>query len=113
MMRGLLGSTALAAVGLLAIEPAAADGVTLKIGGRYKVDLSSADDLLSGAEDADSWGEETAEGFRLLEKVMRATLSDLSVAFARGNNAVRVRMWLFGRSEDGSLVGLRSMSTET
>ncbi len=36
MMRGLLGSTALAAVGLLAIEPAAADGVTLKIGGRYK-----------------------------------------------------------------------------
>ena len=85
----------------------------LKIGSRYKIDLSSADDLLSGAEDADNSGEETAEGFRLLEKVMRATLSDLSVAFARGNNVVRVRMWLFGRSEDGSLVGLRSMTTET
>jgi hypothetical protein len=26
---------------------------------------------------------------------------------------VRVRMWLFGRSEDGTLVGLRSTSTET
>jgi hypothetical protein len=92
---------------------AAAFQRALKIGGRYKVDLSSADDLLSGAEDADNSGEETAAGFRLLEKVMRATLSDLSVAFARGNNVVRVRMWLFGRSEDGSLVGLRSMTTET
>jgi predicted porin len=35
MKRALLGSTTLAAVGLLAIEAAAADGVTLKIGGRY------------------------------------------------------------------------------
>jgi hypothetical protein len=37
MKRALLGSTALAAVGLLlAIDAAAADSVTLKIGGRYK-----------------------------------------------------------------------------
>ena len=36
MKRVLLGSTALAAVGLLAAGAAAADGVTLKIGGRYK-----------------------------------------------------------------------------
>jgi hypothetical protein len=85
----------------------------LKIGGRYKVDLSSADAILAGAGDADNWGEEIAEGFRLLEKVMRASLSELSVAFARANGVVRVRMWLFGRSDDGSLVGLRSMSTET
>jgi hypothetical protein len=26
---------------------------------------------------------------------------------------VRVRMWLFGRTDDGTVVGLRSMSTET
>ena len=36
-MKGLLlGSTTLAAIGLLAADAAAADGVTLKIGGRYK-----------------------------------------------------------------------------
>ena len=84
----------------------------LKIGGRYKVDLSSADALLAGAGNPDNWGDD-AEGFRLLEKVMRATLSELSVAFARANGVVRVRMWLFGRSDDGSLVGLRSIVTET
>jgi hypothetical protein len=85
----------------------------LKIGGRYKVALSSADALLSGAGDPDNSGEEIAQGFRLLEKVMRATLSELSVAFARAKGVVRVRMWLFGRSDDGTLVGLRSTSTET
>jgi hypothetical protein len=85
----------------------------LKIGSRYRVDLSSADALLSGAEDPENWGKEIAEGFRLLERVMRATLSELSVAFARGEGVVRVRMWLFGRSDEGTLIGLRSTSTET
>ena len=85
----------------------------LAIGGRFKVDLSPAESLLAGAVDPDNMGEETAEGFRLLEKVMRATLSELSVAVARAHGVVRVRMRLFGRSDDGSLVGLRSMSTET
>jgi nuclease A inhibitor-like protein len=85
----------------------------LAIGGRYTVDLSSADQLFSGATDADNWGEEIALGFRQLERVMRATLSEPSVAFARARGVVRVRMWLFGRTEDGSLVGLRSTSTET
>jgi len=36
MKRVLLGSTALAAAALLTAHAAAADGVTLKIGGRYK-----------------------------------------------------------------------------
>ena len=36
MKRILLGSTALAAAALLAAHAAAADGVTLKIGGHYK-----------------------------------------------------------------------------
>ena len=84
----------------------------LKIGGRFKIDLSPADDLFASAIDPDNSGDD-AEAFRLLEKVMRATLSELSTAFARGQNVVRVRMWLFGRSTDGSLVGLQSMSTET
>jgi hypothetical protein len=85
----------------------------LKIGVRYTIALSPADALLARAGDPDNSGKEIAEGFRLLEKVMRATLSELSVAFARGEGIVRVRMWLFGRSEDGALVGLRSISTET
>jgi hypothetical protein len=85
----------------------------LKIGARYRIDLSSADQLLSSAGDPDNWGDEVAAGFRLLEQVMRATLSEVSVAFARATGVVRVRMWLFGRSEDGTLVGLRSTSTET
>jgi hypothetical protein len=49
----------------------------------------------------------------LLEKVMRATLADLSIANARAVGVVRVRMWLFGRSDDGWLVGLLSTVTET
>jgi hypothetical protein len=85
----------------------------LKIGARYTVDLSSANTLLARASDPDDWGDEIAQGFRLLEQVMRATLSDLSVAFARGKGVVRVRMWLFGRFDDSVLVGLRSTSTET
>jgi hypothetical protein len=44
---------------------------------------------------------------------MRVTLADLSLAFARGKGVVRVRVWLFGRTADGTLVGLRSISTET
>jgi Nuclease A inhibitor-like protein len=84
----------------------------LKVGASYRIDLSSADDFFSGATDESNWGE-FALGFRLLEKVMRASLSELSVAFARRENVVRVRMWLFGRTEDGTLVGLRAMTTET
>ena len=84
----------------------------LDVGSRYSIDLSSADDFFTNAGDEDNWGED-ARGFQLLEKVMRATLTDPSVAFARADGVVRVRMWLFGRSEDGWLVGLRSTITET
>ena len=47
----------------------------LNVGSRYKVDLSSADNFFTNAGDADNWGED-ARGFQLLEKVMRATLTD-------------------------------------
>jgi len=86
----------------------------LGIGERYKIDLSPADDVLTalGTAEAD-WGKDIAGGFRLLHQVMRATLTERSLAFARGKGVVRVRIWLFGRSQDGTLVGLRSISTET
>jgi hypothetical protein len=85
----------------------------LRIGARYDIKISPADGILRelGASDAD-WGADIAGGFRQLGQVMRATLGELSLAFARGNGVVRVRVWLFGRM-DGAIVGLRSISTET
>jgi hypothetical protein len=86
----------------------------LRVGARYQIDLSPAADQLArlGKATAD-WGEDIAGGFRQLATVMTATLRELSLAFARGNGVVRVRVWLFGRTEDGTLVGLRSIGTET
>lgn len=86
----------------------------LGVGARYQIALSPAGDRLTRLGDAeDDWGADIAGGFRQLHAVMRATLRELSVAFARGNGVVRVRVWLFGRTDEGTLVGLRSMSTET
>jgi hypothetical protein len=86
----------------------------LDIGARYELDLSPADDTLRALGDAAlDWGEDIAGGFRQLGTVMRAVLADRTLAFARGKGVVRVRVWLFGRIEDGTLVGLRSISTET
>ena len=86
----------------------------LGVGARYQIALSPADDRLARLGDAeDDWGADIAGGFRQLHAVMRATLRELSVAFARGNGVVRVRVWLFGRTDEGTLVGLRSISTET
>jgi hypothetical protein len=86
----------------------------LGVGARYQIALSPADDRLARLADAeDDWGADIAGGFRQLHAVMRATLRDRSVAFARGNGVVRVRVWLFGRTGDGTVVGLRSISTET
>ena len=86
----------------------------LGIGARYQIDLAPASDVLAklGKTTADR-KEDIAGGFRQLATVMGATLRDLSLAFARGKGVVRVRVWLFGRTDDGTLVGLRSISTET
>jgi hypothetical protein len=35
------------------------------------------------------------------------------IAWARGRNVVRVRTYIFGRMKHGTLVSLRTMSTET
>jgi hypothetical protein len=86
----------------------------LGVGARYEIVVSPADSRLAQLADAEGdWGADIAGGFRQLRQVMRATLGDRSIAFARGKGVVRVRVWLFGRSEEGTLVGLRSISTET
>jgi hypothetical protein len=88
--------------------------LALGIGARYQIELTPADDILAALGNAgDDWGEDIAGGFQQLDTVMRATLTERSIAFARGEGVVRVRVWLFGRASDGTLVGLRSIGTET
>lgn len=86
---------------------------TLGIGARYEIDLSPADDRLARLGDASIMGADIAAAFRQLGDVMRATLTELTIAFARAKGVTRVRVWVFGRAADGTIVGLRSMSTET
>lgn len=83
------------------------------LGARYHIDLSPAEPILAALGKSGAADDDMAGGFRQLGAVMRATLGELSLAFARGKSVVRVRVWLFGRSDDGTLVGLRSLSTET
>jgi hypothetical protein len=85
----------------------------LDIGARYAIDLSTADDRLAQASSDEVWGTDVGGGFRQLGTVMRATMGELSIAFARAKGVTRVRVWLFGRTSDGTLVGIRSIGTET
>jgi hypothetical protein len=59
------------------------------------------------------WREPQRSAFDLLGKLMRASLDELTVAFARKDGVVRVRMWLFGRLDGGDLLGLKAETTET
>jgi len=81
----------------------------LKIGMRYRVDTAGAD----LAAVADGWDDPTAQGFRLLDSVFRATLTDVTRVFARAPRVVRVRTWVLGRLAGGWIVGLRTETTET
>ena len=80
------------------------------VSAKFHVDFRPADDFFATAKE---WGEPYASAFALLETLMRATLSELTVAFARKEGVVRVRMWLFGRLPTGALVGLKTEATET
>ena len=82
----------------------------LAIGPHFTVDLADVD-LTATADDYGD--EEAARGFRLLDVVMKATLTDIRRISARAPGVVRVRTWLAGRFKGGWLVGLRTESTET
>ena len=84
--------------------------LALKIGAGYHVDFRPGDDFFAAARD---YGEPYSSGFALLAKLMNVSLSELTVAFARKEGVVRVRMWLFGRFAGGHLVGLKTEATET
>jgi hypothetical protein len=87
--------------------------VAAKIGNRYDINMNSADQFF---QDNQTDGDREADwiaSHSMLEKVMRATLSDLSTIYVGGANVVHVRFYLFGRTEDGSLSGLRSTAIQT
>lgn len=69
--------------------------------------------------DPDLRDEQNAQVHALLWKLMQGTLTDLTVVWTRGENPAgsehdyAVPFFLFGRLEDGALVGLRSISVET
>jgi hypothetical protein len=83
------------------------------IGHRYKLDIWSADEFFRIRQNPEEAEPEEIRAYALLERVMRATLSDRHVIFVRGTNVVNVRFYLVGRLEDGSLVGLKSVAIET
>ena len=83
--------------------------VPLHVGPRFHLDVFEP----NLTEVADNWGGDAAMGYRLLDAVMRASLTDLKLVFARADNAVRVRTWVLGRLPGQGLVGLRTESTET
>jgi hypothetical protein len=81
----------------------------LDIGDRYHLDIDPADLVAV----ADGWDDHTARGFRTLDAVLRAALTDVTRVFARAEGVVRVRTWILGRLAGGWLVGLRTETTET
>ena len=102
----------------LPFHAALADGVPLDaqglraplgVGADFHLDVVEPD---LGAV-ADNWGGDAATGYRLLDAVMRAALTELRLVFARRQGVVRVRVWLLGRLPGAGLVGLRTESTET
>lgn len=82
----------------------------LQIGDRYQIDLAAVDLTATGVD----FGDETAaQGFHLVDLVMKATLSEITRVTARAHGVVRVRTWVLGRFKPGWLIGLRTESTET
>ena len=79
----------------------------LKIGARYKLDISDVGVLGEG------YGEPEESSFRVLQSVMNAALTETKLVFARGKGVVRVRTWILGRTPAGDLAGLRTETTET
>jgi hypothetical protein len=86
----------------------------LGIAARCEISLDRAEPRLTALDAAQaSWGDDIAGGFRQLGQLMHAALGELWIAHARCDGAVRVPLWLFGRTGDGALVGLHSISTQT
>jgi Nuclease A inhibitor-like protein len=83
------------------------------IGHTFKLDVSPASEFFKISEEPDQNSSEKVAAYKLLGKVMRVSLKNLTMIYVRGDNVVEVRFYLVGRLAAGSLVGLRSISVET
>jgi hypothetical protein len=81
----------------------------LEVGDQYHLDV----DGTNFGDVADEWDGEAGQGFRLVDTMFKATLTDVRRVFARAPGVVRVRTWVLGRLAGGWLVGLRTETTET
>jgi hypothetical protein len=82
--------------------------LALHVADRYRLDKRAMD-----PHAFDEWGEPYLSSYATLCKVMKATLTDIQVIWARAPGVVRVRVWFVGRMGTELLVGLRTQSTET
>ncbi|HEV8653483.1 MAG TPA: nuclease A inhibitor family protein [Actinomycetes bacterium] len=78
-----------------------------------QIEMHPATDFFKWTDDPEPEDTEMAQVYALLWKMMRGTLKGLTLVRARGEDVVQVPVFLFGRLEDGTLVGLRSISIET
>lgn len=82
-----------------------------------KLYLISAAEFFKMNEEPDQNSPENILAYRRLQKVMQATLQNLIVIYARGDDVVEVPFFVFGRLpigiEAGSLIGLKSIAVET
>jgi Nuclease A inhibitor-like protein len=76
-------------------------------------DLTSAAAFFKQNQTPDAQEPEQIQAYKQLEKVMKATLRKLTVVYARGTDVVEVPFFIFGRTEVGCLVGLKSTAIET
>ncbi len=84
-----------------------------RIGRRYEIRVDSADPFFERhINPADGYLADVPR-YVLLEKIMKATLSEVSLIRVGGEDVVRVRVYLVGKMDDGNLSGLSSISIET
>lgn len=84
------------------------------IGRRYTIEQRrDAADFFRQFQDPENYQPDEIRTYALLEKMMRATLTRLTIFYVGGDNVVHVRFYLFGRMKDGNLCGLKSISIET
>ena len=88
------------------------------IGRGFDIEMRPAESFFERGRDPQLYDPEDVETYALLESIMRAALSDLQFISARHSDrghsyAWRVRVYIVGRMEDGSLAGLSSISVET
>jgi len=84
------------------------------VGARYAVTSEGVEDFFAPAQPRDPGPDaDEVAAYALLERVMRATLTDLRLFRVGRGQVVQVRVFLVGRFHGADLAGLRSVAIET